>query len=250
VLFHAPPQFERRDNQVISMQKSSTRAYTNVASEAIHAAMERDERVTVMTAAMCQGNKLERVRDAFPTRFFDTGICEAHTVAFAAGQAKTGLRPIVDIYSTFLQRAFDHIFQEVALQNLPVSFMLDRGGLAGPDGPTHHGVFDLGYLRILPNMIVMAPGDADDLPKMLEFALAHSGPTAIRYPKANAEAIGGERAPIELGRAEVVRDGQDGTILCCGALLSDCLTAAKELSENGIEVGVISARFIKPLDTA
>src|SRR5690606_18272834 len=216
VLFHAPPQFERRDNQVISMQKSSTRAYTNVASEAIHAAMERDERVTVMTAAMCQGNKLERVRDAFPTRFFDTGICEAHTVAFAAGQAKVGMRPIVDIYSTFLQRAYDHIFQEVALQNLPVTFMLDRGGLAGPDGPTHHGVFDFGYLRVFPNMVVMAPGDAQDLSAMLDFALRFDGPCAIRYPKATAVDLERSECPIELGKSEVLRWGSDGCLIACG----------------------------------
>ena len=116
-----------------------------------------------MTAAMCQGNNLEQVRDTFPDRFFDTGICESHAVAFAAGQAKTGLRPIVDIYSTFLQRSYDQIFQEVALQNLPVTFMLDRAGLTGPDGPTHHGAFDIGYMRLFPNMAVMAPGDEADL---------------------------------------------------------------------------------------
>ena len=125
---------------------------------------ERDERVTVMTAAMCQGNKLDKVRDTIPERFFDVGICESHAVAFAAGQAKSGLRPIVSIYSTFLQRSYDQIFQEVALQNLPVTFMLDRAGLTGPDGPTHHGMFDLGYLRVFPNMVVMAPGDEADMP--------------------------------------------------------------------------------------
>ena len=119
--------------------------------------------MTVLTAAMCQGNKLERIRDEIPDRFFDTGICESHAVAFAAGQAKAGLRPIVDIYSTFLQRSYDQIFQEVALQNLPVVFTLDRAGLTGPDGPTHHGCFDIAYLRCLPNMVVMAPGDAWDV---------------------------------------------------------------------------------------
>ena len=252
VLFHAPPQFERRDNQVVSMQKSSSRGYTNVASEAIHNAMSRDERVTVMTAAMCQGNKLERLRDDFPTRFFDTGICEAHTVAFAAGQAKVGLRPIVDIYSTFLQRAFDHIFQEVALQNLPVIFMLDRGGLAGPDGPTHHGVFDLGYLRLLPNMVVMAPGDEHDLAPMLELALQHDSPCAIRYPKATATTVvpaaGNSRAEVEFGRSEVISSGADGTIVACGALLPECIAAANLLRDEGLDFGVVNARFIKPLD--
>ena len=129
--------------------------------------MADDDRVTVITAAMCQGNKLEPVREQFPDRFFDVGICESHAVAFAAGQCKTGLRPIVDIYSTFLQRSYDQIFQEVALQDLPVVFMLDRAGLTGPDGPTHHGLFDIGYMRLFPNMVLMAPGYAGEVNLML-----------------------------------------------------------------------------------
>ena len=222
--------------------------------------MEQNPRVTVLTAAMCQGNKLEAVRDAFPDRFFDTGICESHAVAFAAGQAKAGLRPIVDIYSTFLQRSFDQIFQEVALQNLPVTFLLDRAGLTGPDGPTHHGCFDLGYMRVFPNMVVMAPGDAADLPPMLEFALTFPGPVAIRYPKAATEDAGFiassagaagtaiERQPIELARAEVFEWGRDGIILACGTLLTTCLKAAAKLREEGFDVGVVNMRFVKPLD--
>ena len=198
---------------------------------------------------MCQGNKLEPLRDAFPERFFDTGICESHTVAFAAGQAKAGVRPIVDIYSTFLQRSLDQIFQEVALQNLPVTFMLDRAGLAGPDGPTHHGVFDIGYMRLFPNLVVMAPGDEDDLPKMLDFALAHDAPVSIRYPKATVENVAERRAPIELGRAEVLHWGADGTLIVCGTLLGDCLKAAATLREEGFDFGVVNARFIKPLDS-
>ncbi len=182
---------------------------------------------------MCQGNKLEPVRDAFPQRFFDVGICESHAVAFAAGQAKAGLRPIVDIYSTFLQRSYDQLFQEVALQNLPVTFLLDRAGLTGPDGPTHHGSFDLGYMRVLPNMIVTAPGDAFDLPALIEFALTFPGPVSIRYPKASVEDAGQiadrERSPVELGRAEVFDWGRDGMILACGTLLGSCLKAAATL---------------------
>src|SRR5438128_12665639 len=158
--------------------------------------METDPKVTVMTAAMCQGNKLEKVRTDFPDRFFDVGICESHGVAFAAGLAKSGLKPIVAIYSTFLQRAFDQIFQEVALQNLPVRFCLDRAGLTGPDGPTHHGVFDTVYLRLLPNFVVMAPGDELDLAPMLHFALRHAGPAALRYPKANLETVERGAAPV------------------------------------------------------
>ncbi len=249
VLFHAPPQFERDQDEIVAMKKSSSRAYTHVASEAIAEQMRADEQITVMTAAMCQGNKLEGIREEFPERFFDTGICEAHTVAFAAGQAKVGMRPIVDIYSTFLQRAYDHIFQEVALQNLPVTFMLDRGGLAGPDGPTHHGVFDFGYLRVLPNLVVMAPGDAKDLPGMLDFALRHDSPCAIRYPKASAVELERPAAPIELGRSEVLSWGTDGCLIACGALLPRCVEVANRLSEEGLDIGVINARFLKPLDT-
>ncbi|QDT69643.1 1-deoxy-D-xylulose-5-phosphate synthase [Planctomycetes bacterium MalM25] len=250
VTFHAPPVIEREEDRVVSMQKSGGRTFTHTASDAIHAAMTANERVTVMTAAMCQGNKLERVRDDFADRFFDTGICEAHAVSFAAGQAKVGMRPIVDIYSTFLQRSFDHIFQEVALQDLPVTFMLDRGGLSGPDGPTHHGVFDLGYLRVFPNMVVMAPGDAGDVAPMLDFALQHSSPCAIRYPKAAAIEVEGERTPIELGKAEVLREGPDGALIAGGAMLLDCLAAADRLkADRGLDLTVVNARFVKPLDT-
>jgi len=249
VMFHTPAPFQREMQRVVSIKKSSSKAYTNVASEAIRAQMKQNPRVTVMTAAMCQGTNLERVRDEFPTRFFDVGICESHAVAFAAGQAKAGLRPIVDIYSTFLQRSFDQIFQEVSLQNLPVTFLLDRGGLTGPDGPTHHGVFDIGYMRLFPNMTVMAPGDERDLTAMLDFALAHDGPTSLRYPKAPAETIERSVTPIEHGRAEVIEWGRDGTIVCCGTLLGACLQAAADLRNDGLDIGVVNARFIKPLDT-
>src|SRR5919106_4153919 len=201
VLFHAPPQFERQADKVVQMKKSASRAFTHAASSAIFQQMTDNPRVTVITAAMCQGNNLERVRDAFPDRFFDTGICEGHAVAFAAGQAKVGLRPIVDIYSTFLQRSYDQIFQEVALQNVPVTFMLDRAGLTGPDGPTHHGMFDLAYMRVLPNIVVMAPGDEHDLPLMLDFALSHDSPCSLRYPKSGAETVERSPTPVELGRA-------------------------------------------------
>ncbi len=249
VFFHTPAPFACEREEVISIKKSTSRAYTDVASEAIAAEMRRNPRVTVLTAAMCQGNKLEAVREAFPDRFFDTGICESHTVAFAAGQAKAGLRPIVDIYSTFLQRSYDQIFQEVSLQNLPVTFLLDRAGLTGPDGPTHHGVFDIGYMRLFPNLVVMAPGDDDDLRQMLSLSLSHTGPTSIRYPKATVEPITQPREPLELGRAEVLSWGADGMLIACGTLVSNCLKAAAQLREAGLDFGVINARFIKPLDT-
>ena len=249
VFFHTPAPFECDDDDcIISIKKSSARAYTDVASTAIGDSMRRNPRVTVLTAAMCQGNKLERVREEFPERFFDVGICESHAVAFAAGQAKVGGRPIVDIYSTFLQRAYDQIFQGVCLQNLPVVFMLDRAGLTGPDGPTHHGAFDLGSLRLFPNMAVLAPGDEHDLVAMLDWALQQPGPVAIRYPKATVEKHGGPRDAIERGRAETLLEGNDGLILACGTLLGAAMTAANRLREDGLEVGVVNARFVKPLD--
>jgi 1-deoxy-D-xylulose-5-phosphate synthase len=241
VYFHAPPAFVHENGKAIPKESGSSRSFTHYARDAIAEQMRADPRVTVLTAAMCQGNKLEPVRDEFPERFFDTGIC--------AGQAKAGARPIVDIYSTFLQRAFDQIFQEVALQNLPVLFTLDRAGLAGPDGPTHHGAFDVGYMRVFPNLSVMAPGDGEELRQMLAFGLKQPGPVAIRYPKSSTDKIDRERTPIELGRAEQVRAGRDGTILCFGALLPACLAAANALEQShGLDVEVINARFAKPLD--
>ena len=218
-------------------------------SQAVHEMMRQDERLTVLTAAMCAGNKLDQVRDGFPDRFFDTGICEGHAVAFAAVMAKAGLRPIVSIYSTFLQRSFDQIFQEVALQNLPVTFCLDRAGLCGADGPTHHGVFDNSYMRIFPNMVVMAPGDANDVVPMLEFAVAHDGPASMRYPKAAAESVPRKVAPVELGRAETIEWGEDGTFLAFGSLMPTCIEAARQLRSQGLDVGVVNARFAKPIDT-
>ena len=250
VFFHTPAPFECDDDDcIVAIKKSSSRAYTDVASGAIAGCMRRDERVTVLTAAMCQGNKLEKVREEFPARFFDVGICESHAVAFAAGQAKAGCRPIVDIYSTFLQRSFDQVFQEVCLQNLPVTFMLDRAGLTGPDGPTHHGSYDLGYMRLFPNMAVLAPGDEHDLAAMLDWAITHPGPVAIRYPKAVVESHPGQRAPIAIGRAEVLATGGDGLIVACGTLLGEALAAARQLREEGLDVTVVNARFVKPLDT-
>ena len=251
VKFHAPAPFQMVQDGIIPLKTSSSRAYTDAVSAALYARMERDERVVVLTAAMCEGNKLQKIRGAFPARFFDVGICESHAVAFAAGLAKAGARPVVDIYSTFLQRAYDQIFQEVSLQNLPVVFTLDRAGLVGSDGPTHHGTYDLAALRVFPNLVIMAPGDSKDVAPMLEFALGHDAPTAIRYPKANLETIDREPQPIELGQAEILEWETDGIFLACGTLVGSCLRAAERLrTEHGLRVGVVNARFVKPLDKA
>jgi 1-deoxy-D-xylulose-5-phosphate synthase len=249
VCFHTPAPFSS-SNGSIAFKKSASRPYTAVARDTLLAEMRREgSRAVVITAAMCQGNMLEPVRDQFPDRFFDVGIAESHAVAMAAGMAKGGLRPVVDIYSTFLQRAYDQIFQEVSLQDLPVTMLLDRAGVVGPDGPTHHGAFDIGYLRVFPNLVVMAPGDQHDLELMIPWALKHEHPTAIRYPKANAICVAREPAPIESGVAELVRRGPDGVLIACGAPLADCVQAAEKLSAEGVEIAVINARFVKPLDT-
>lgn len=252
VTYHTPPVFEKvgPERTILSLRRGGSKAYTDAVSSAIYEVMKEDSRVSVMTAAMCQGNKLEKVRSDFPDRFFDVGICESHAVAFAAGQAKAGARPIVDIYSTFLQRSFDQLFQEVALQNLPVTFCLDRAGLTGPDGPTHHGVFDTVYLRLFPNFVVMAPGDELDVKPMLRFALSHDGPAAMRYPKASLEKVERGAAPIELGQAEVHEWGADAILVVYGSLFPTCVKAAERLAKEGLDVGVINARFAKPLDKA
>lgn len=231
------------------------RSFTDWARCAIYRAMKRDPRVCVVVAAMTQGNMLETARAEFPERFFDVGICEAHAVNFAAGLAKAGMRPIVDIYSGFLQRAYDHLFQEASLQNLPIIFALDRAGLVGADGPTHHGVFDLSYMRPFPNITTIAPGDACDMARAFEFALTLDGPTAIRYPKTKAARIRREVAPFELGRAEVLRDGADGAfVVCGGGILKTALDLAEDFARGAVpgrpvlDVGVVNARFAKPLD--
>jgi 1-deoxy-D-xylulose-5-phosphate synthase len=251
VKFHAPAPFRCAEEGIIPLKTSSSKAYTDAVSSALFAAMERDPKVTVLTAAMCEGNKLQKIRDTFPDRFFDVGICESHAVAFAAGMAKTGVRPVVDIYSTFLQRAYDQIFQEVALQNLPVVFTLDRAGMVGADGPTHHGSYDIAYMRVFPNLVVMAPGDEKDVAPMLDFALKHDAPVSIRYPKANLETIEREVQPVELGQAEILEWETDGTLIAFGTLVGSCLRVAERLrQQHGLRIGVINARFAKPLDKA
>jgi 1-deoxy-D-xylulose-5-phosphate synthase len=247
VYFHTPPAFMDDGGNPVALGSDGSPPYTNFIRDAISAEMQANPRVTVLTAAMCQGNKLEPIRERFPDRFFDVGICESHAVAFAAGQCKAGLRPIVDIYSTFLQRSYDQIFQEVCLQNLPVTFLMDRSGLTGPDGPTHHGVFDIAYLRSLPNIVLMAPGYADEVKPMLEFALRHDTAVAIRYPKAAALHSDHGCADIRLGQSETLRQGADGTLIAYGAVLDQVL-AAVELLGSDMNLTVVNARFVKPID--
>ena len=249
VKFHAPAPFQKAGNGVVPLKTSSSRTYTDGVSDALFEMCRCNPSVAVITAAMCEGNKLQKIRDTFPNQFFDVGICESHAVAFAAGMAKAGARPVVDIYSTFLQRSYDQIFQEVSLQDLPVVFCIDRAGLVGADGPTHHGSYDLAYLRVFPNMVVMAPADEKDIHPMFAFALRQSSPVAIRYPRAKLDAIERDIQPVELGQAEILEWETDGMLLACGATVGSCLIVARRLrNQYGLRIGVVSARFVKPLD--
>ena len=237
-----------------SAQRAQPKAksYTDAFADSLAALAEGDLRVHAITAAMPSGTGLTAFAKRFPARFHDTGITEQHAVGLAAGMAKAGLRPVVAIYSTFLQRGYDQVFQEVTLQGLPVIFCLDRAGLVGQDGPTHNGVFDLAYLRTLPGIQLCAPRDATDMRRMLEYAMRCSGPIALRFPRANCsmkECIpAAERLPIAGGRAEVLREGGSVVLWAYGPLVESALAAADELARKGIDVGVVDVRFCKPLD--
>ncbi len=226
--------------------------YTDVFADALCDEMERDARVVAITAAMLEGTGLARCRRRFPERTYDVGIAEQHAVTFAAGLACEGLRPVVAIYSTFLQRAFDQIVHDVALQRLPVTFALDRAGLVGADGKTHQGAFDLSYLRCMPGLLVMAPSDENELRHMLRTALEVTGPAALRFPRRGAVGLPREAPrPLEVGRGRWLRPGgaqPDVVIAAAGTPARAALAAAAELSASGIDAAVLDARFVKPLD--
>ncbi len=227
--------------------------YQDVFAETVIEMAREDDRIYSVTAAMPTGTSLIRFAKEFPDRFFDVGIAEQHAVTFAAGLATAGLRPVVGIYSTFLQRAYDQIIHDVCIQNLPVIFALDRAGFAGDDGRTHHGVFDLSYLRCIPNMTIMAPKDEAELRNMIATAVAHeSGPIAIRYPRGSGTGapMSKELIPLPIGRSEILRGGDDVAILAVGSTVLPAERAADRLAEDGVSAAVINARFIKPLDDA
>jgi len=210
----------------------------------------KDERVVAVTAGMCLGTGLLPFREKFPDRLFDVGICEQHAVAFGAGLAMAGVRPVVAVYSTFLARGLDQVVQDVCLQKLPVVLAVDRGGLVGEDGPTHHGVFDLSYLGMVPGLTVMAPMDEDELAAMLEFAIGcQVGPMAIRYPRGGSGSQPRpDLVPVELGKAEVLREGDRGCVLAVGYMACVASRAADLLRDRGMSVTLVNSRFVKPLD--
>lgn len=228
----------------------SGRSFAQAFGESMLDLAGRDDRVVAITAGMCLGTGLQAFRERFPNRLFDVGICEQHAVTFAAGLAMAGLRPVVALYSTFLQRALDQVVEDVCLQKLPVIFAVDRAGFVGEDGPTHHGVFDLTYLGMLPGMTVMAPKDEAELADMLEFARKHeSGPVAVRYPRGSSGVCPLQvTSPVDLGRSETLREGADGCVVAIGSMVWPVMQAAEELASGGPDLTVVNARFVKPLD--
>jgi len=225
--------------------------YTEVFGKTLLKMAETDDRIIAVTAAMPEGTGLVKFAETYPDRFFDVGIAEQHGVTFAAGLATEGFKPVVAIYSTFLQRAYDQILHDVCIEALPVVFAVDRGGIVGEDGATHNGIFDLSYFRILPNMVVMAPKDENELVRMLITALAHKGPIAVRYPRGAAAGVKMENqdVPIPIGKGEVLKKGDDVLILAIGTSVSEALSAHSTLMEQGISATVVNCRFVKPLDS-
>ena len=249
VYFHGCGCFEVETGNCID-PKSAIPSYTEIFGQTMIRLAQKDDRIVAVTAAMPEGTGLAKFAQAYPDRFFDVGIAEQHGVTFAAGMATEGLKPIVAIYSTFLQRAYDQVLHDVCLDGLPVVFAIDRGGIVGEDGSTHHGLFDLSYLRCLPNMVIMAPADENDLQHMLATAVAHDGPIALRYPRGAATGVPLDETitPLPLGKAEILQNGDDILILAIGRSVIDALEASRVLKEKGISATVVNCRFVKPLD--
>jgi len=252
--FHSTGPFKINGDCVESTTVSARPTYTQAFGKALASLADQNDKIVAITSAMCDGTGLFGFREKHPDRFYDVGIAESAAVDIAAGMAKSGLRPVVCIYSTFLQRGFDQIFQEVALQNLPVVFCIDRAGMVGSDGPTHHGLMDIGYMRMMPNMILLAPADAVEMRGALEFAFDQSQPVVIRYPKdavPPAELVrAASEKPFELGKSIVVKRGRGSKLVIAtyGTILTEALRAAQVLGDEGIAVDVVNGRFAAPVD--
>jgi 1-deoxy-D-xylulose-5-phosphate synthase len=249
--WHATGPFDPQTGAMVKPTKAAPATYTSIFGRALCDEMARDERVVALTAAMPDGTGIDQVLAQYPERAFDVGIAEQHCVTFAAGMSTEGFKPVCAIYSTFLQRAYDQIVHDVCLQNLNVKFCLDRGGVAGGDGPTHHGLLDIAYMRSVPNMVVMAPKDEAEMRDMLRTMLAHEGPAAMRYPRGNGVGapLEGEPRELEIGKSEILRDaGGEVAVVAYGSMVHPSLQAAERLAREGIEATVVNARFCKPLD--
>lgn len=245
--FHGTGPFDIQTGK--ALQKKTAPSYTDIFSEKMLSLGEKNKKLVAITAAMPDGTGLVGFSKKFPDRFFDVGIAEEHAVSFAAGLALGGLIPVTAIYSSFLQRAVDQILHDVCMQNLHVIFAIDRAGLVGADGETHQGCFDLSYLSMMPNMIVLAPKNDRELEEMLEFAVSHQGPVAIRYPRGNAyQGLREHQEPIVYGRSEILAKGQKIAVLGVGSMLPSCEKVCQGLREDGYEPTLVNARFVKPLD--
>ncbi|MBT3311631.1 MAG: 1-deoxy-D-xylulose-5-phosphate synthase [Desulfobacterales bacterium] len=250
VYFHGVGSFEVKTGNSLS-KKGLIPTYTQVFGDFMVETAEKDNRLIAVTAAMPEGTGLSLFAELYPDRFFDVGIAEQHSVTFAAGMASEGFKPVVAIYSTFLQRAFDQIMHDVCIESLPVVFALDRGGIVGEDGPTHHGLFDYSYLRSLPNMVVMAPKDENELRSMLAASMDHNGPIAVRYPRGKGTGVEIDEIvkPVPIGKGELLAEGKDILILAVGRPVYDALEASNILKKDGIEATIVNCRFVKPIDS-
>lgn len=247
--FHGTAPFEIETG--IPVRRSGKAAYSDIFSTVMRKFGDRDEKVVAVTAAMPTGTGLKRFAHMFPERFFDVGIAEEHAVTFAAGLALGGLKPVFAVYSSFLQRAFDQVLHDVCMQKLHVVFAIDRAGLVGSDGETHHGCFDLSYLSVMPNMTVMAPKNKWELSDMMKFAVNFDGPVALRYPKGDAyEGFQDNREPIVHGKSEVLQWGKEVALLAVGSMVKTAYEVTKRLKEKGVKVTLVNVRFVKPLDDA
>ena len=248
-LFHGVGPFDAETGKVLK-GKGGAASYTGVFGQTVKALALENDKIVAVSAAMPDGTGLTPFAREFPERFFDVGIAEQHAVTFAAGLAAEGFRPVVALYSSFLQRGFDQVCHDVCLQNLPVLFAIDRAGVVGSDGPTHHGVFDLSYLRHLPGITVMAPKDENELQHMLVTGLSLEGPSAVRYPRGPGLGVPMDQilAPLPVGKGELLRKGKDGAILAVGTMVQPAMQAAAALALEGVELAVMNARFVKPLD--
>ncbi len=246
--FHGVGPFDRKTG--IVAKSSGTPSYTSIFGETLVEMAEKDKRIVAISAAMLEGTGLKTFAERFPGRFFDVGIAEQHAVTFAAGLASQGMKPVCAIYSTFMQRAYDNVLHDVCLQKLPVTFALDRAGLVGADGPTHHGVFDYSFLRHIPNLVFVSPRNEIELQRAMITAANFDGPFAYRYPRGRGEGLtlSSNPQPLEIGKGELLRDGKDVAIFAIGTSVQESLVAAELLAKEGVEVAVIDARFIKPLD--
>ena len=251
--YHAQSAFDLATGNAYPSSKPKPPSWSKVFGQTLVKICEQDSRVVGITAAMATGTGLDLLEKALPQQYFDVGIAEQHAVTMAAGMACEGLRPVVAIYSTFLQRAYDQLIHDVGIQKLPVTFVLDRAGIVGADGPTHQGQYDISYLRAVPNFTVMAPKDEAELQRMLVTAIAHDGPCAIRIPRGEGEGVplmdeGWQ--PLEIGRGELLTDGDDLLIVAYGAMVAPAMATAGLLQEKGLRAAVVNARFLRPLDEA